>query len=190
MPNRGAPHDCDQIRLRLDAGKLVPQDTAALWSDSCSREEAIVRSVASVEIDRRIEDVYRLTTEHVAEWSIVVIDEEVLEETYDGVGTTFRTVTEDRGQRMEFLGVVTRQDPPYLHAIQMTGAMFDIETEFTFDDLSGSTCVTQVADVTGKGAFKLFLICFGWLMTRSSNKASQNELESLKAFCEAPDAPR
>lgn len=142
-----------------------------------------MRNEVSVEIDRPIDDVFRLTNNHVAEWSIVVEDE-VLEEQPAGVGTTFRTVTEDHGKRMEFQGVITRYDPPYASAIRLTNDMLDIETEFTFEDLSGRTRVTQTANVSGKGFYKLLMFLFGWLMNKSSCKSSEDELNSLKRFCE------
>ena len=138
----------------------------------------------SVEIDRTIEEVFDLTIEHVDQWSIIVIEDVVLDNNPIGVGTTFHTVTESDGKRMEFEGVVTRHDPPHAHAVKMTGKMFDIETEYIFVDLSGRTRVTQTADVSGKGFFKLFMFLFGWMMNRSHCKASEKELNSLKTFCE------
>lgn len=143
-----------------------------------------MQSTGSIEIDRSIDEVFRLTTEHVAEWSIIVVEDELIEEKPEGVGTTFRTVTEDHGKRMEFQGVVTRHDPPRAQAIQLTGQMFDIETEYAFEDLSGRTRVTQRANVTGKGFFKLVMLLTGWLMNKSHCKATENELDSLKRFCE------
>jgi len=143
-----------------------------------------MRNEVSVEIDRAIDDVFRLTKNHVAEWSITVVEDEVLDEKPEGVGTTFRTVTENHGKRMEFQGIVTRHDPPHAYAIQLTGDTFDIETEVTFEDVSGRTRVTQRANVTAKGFFKLFMFLFGWLMKKSHCKASENELKSLKRFCE------
>ena len=105
-----------------------------------------MKNSASIEINRPIEDVFRLTINHVPEWSIIVVEDEVVENKNDGgVGTTFRTVTEDRGRRMEFAGVVTAHEPPHRSAIHLTGKMFDIDTEYHFEDLSGSTRVTQFA---------------------------------------------
>ena len=143
-----------------------------------------MRNEGTVEIDRAIDDVFRLTNDHVAEWSIIVVENEVLEERPEGVGTTFRTVTEENGKRMEFQGVVTRYDPPFASAIHMTGNMFDIEAEYIFEDLAGRTRVTQKSRVTGKGFFKILLLMFGWLMKKSSCKALDKELNSLKRYCE------
>ena len=143
-----------------------------------------MQHVATIVIDRRIDEVFRLTTDQVAAWSLVVVKDEVLEEKPEGVGTTFHTITEEHGKQMEFDGVVTRCDPPHVHAVHMTGTMFDIDSEFLFEDLSGKTRVTQKAAVTGKGLTWLILALFGWLMTKSQCEASAKELESLKAYCE------
>ena len=143
-----------------------------------------MRNQSSVEIDRPIDEVFRLTSERVAEWSLIVVEDEVLEERPEGVGTTFRTITEDHGKQMEFQGVVTRHDPPHAHAVQMTGDHFDIESEFTFEELAGRTRVTQTATVNAKGFFKLFMFLFGWMMNKSHCKASEDELNSLKRYCE------
>ena len=56
----------------------------------------------SGEIDRPIDDVFRLTNNHVAEWSIIVVEDEVINEQPGGVGTTFRTVTEQHMERYIF----------------------------------------------------------------------------------------
>jgi len=38
-----------------------------------------------------------LTNDHVADWSTIVVEDEVLDKKPDGVGTTFCTVTEEHG---------------------------------------------------------------------------------------------
>ena len=86
-----------------------------------------MHAAGRIEIERSIDDVFRLTTEHVAQWSIIVVEDEVIEEKPGDVGTTFRTVTEEDGKRMEFQGVVTKHDPPHAFAIHLTGQMFDID---------------------------------------------------------------
>lgn len=144
-----------------------------------------MKNEASIEIDRPIDEVFRLTNDHVPQWSIIVVEDEVVNETPDRVGTTFRLVTEDRGQRMEFEGVVTRHEPPHLNAIHLQGDSFDIDTEYTFEDLSGRTRVTQCSSVAAKGWLKIFLFLFGWLMKKSSCDALRKELASLKTFCES-----
>ena len=143
-----------------------------------------MQSTASIVIDRPIEEVFRLTNECVPEWSIVVVGEERDEQTPHVVGSTFRTITQDHGRRMEFQGVVTDYTPPTFSAVELTGQAFDIRAEYVFEDLGGKTRVTQKSEVQGKGLFKFFFPLFGWLMKKSSCQAAQHEMESLKRFCE------
>lgn len=144
-----------------------------------------MKNSGSVEIDRPIEKVFELTNEHVADWSSIVVENEVLEEKPQGIGSTFRMVTEENGKRMVFHGVTTDFEPPHRSVVHMTGEMFDINAEYLFEDLSGSTRVTQNSEVTGKGMFGAFLFLFGWLMKRSSCDALDKELNGLKTFCES-----
>ena len=147
---------------------------------------------ASVEIDRPIAEVFDYTIHHVTEWSATVVEDEVIEEKPEGVGTTFRCVTQDRGQRLEFAGVVTRHEPPTLSAIRLTGK-FDLDVTYRFEDLGGSrTRVTQKSVIHARGLFRAFLFVFGKLIRRSSCDAQTNELESLKRKLEeraSTDAP-
>ncbi len=55
-----------------------------------------MHSIASIEIDRPIGEVFAYTNEKVAEWSLTVVEDEIIEDKH-GVGTTFRCVTEESG---------------------------------------------------------------------------------------------
>lgn len=147
-----------------------------------------MRSEGSIVINRPIEEVFQLTNEDVSLWSIVVVENQKLEETPGGVGSTFHTVTEDRGRRMEFAGTVTRHDPPYASAVHMTGQHFDMDVEYLFEDYEGHTRVTQVSHVHGKGLTKVMFFCCGWMFRKAGCDAAQKELESLKHFCEGQPA--
>ena len=57
----------------------------------------VMRSLASIEIDRPIDEVFTYTNEKVAEWSLTVVEDTVIEDK-DGLGTTFLCVTEEHGR--------------------------------------------------------------------------------------------
>ncbi|MCP4092426.1 MAG: hypothetical protein GY747_03165 [Planctomycetes bacterium] len=142
-------------------------------------------TTASVEIDCPIERVFEITNGDVTEWSITVVKEEILHETKEGVETTFRITTEERGKQMEFDGVVTCHEPPTASGIDMVGQFFDITADYTFEDLGGgSTRVTQHSSVHPKGFFKVIFFFVGWLAKKSSCDALDKELNSLKQLCE------
>ena len=147
-----------------------------------------MRNEMSVEIDRPIAEVFDYTNNHVAEWSLTVIENEVLDEKPEGVGTTFRILTEEKGRRMEFQGVVTRHEPPTASTVLLRGKQFDIEAEYLFEDLPGRTRVTLRATVNGKGFFRAMLFLLGWLMRKSGCKAQEKELANLKRLLEARES--
>ncbi len=144
-----------------------------------------MRTAASVEIDRPIDEVFEYTNDNVAEWSITVIEDEVIESTPDRVGSTFRCVTEDHGRRMEFAGEVITWEPPNRSAVYMTGKQFDIEATYQFEDLgNGRTRVSEDAVISPKGFMKVFFALCGWMFRSSGCKAMENELLSLKRLLE------
>jgi len=51
---------------------------------------------------------------------------------------------------MEFDGVVTRHEPPTAHTVVMKGKQFDIEAEYSFEDLGGSPATSPRPAVGGR----------------------------------------
>jgi hypothetical protein len=147
--------------------------------------ESTMQTTTSIEINRPIGEVFDYTIHHVAEWSEIVVKDEVIEEKPEGVGTTFRVTTEEKGHRMEFDGLVTHHDPPRAHAIYMTGKLFDIEAEYLFENLGSSTRITQHSTVHGKGFFKVIFFLFGGMMKKSNCDAQQKQFLNLKRLAEA-----
>lgn len=144
-----------------------------------------MQTQASVEIDAPIDLVFQLTNDDVSKWSIVVTEDETLEEVPGVVGTRFRSHTNNNGHEMDFEGIVTKYDPPTHSAVEMTGSHFDMDVGYFFEDLGQKTRVTQVSVVTPKGflmsiVFKLFSAA----MNKQSCNAAQKELDSLKSYCE------
>lgn len=145
-----------------------------------------MQTEASIEIARPINEVFEFTTEHVAEWSLTVVSDELIEEKPGKVGSRFRTVTEERGRRMEFTGEVTRHEPPRLHEVHLRGRSFDILATYRFEEAGeGRTRLTQRAEIRAKGWFRPVMLALGWLMRRSGCEAQQRELENLKRLMES-----
>lgn len=145
-----------------------------------------MKTAISVEIERPISEVFRYTNENISDWSLTVIEDEILDETPEKVGSTFRILTEERGRKMEMTGVVTRYEIDRLSEVHLTGPGFEIDALYEFKDLgNGKVRVTETAQVHPKGLFKVMLFLFGWAMKRSNCKALQNELDSLKEKLEA-----
>ena len=86
---------------------------------------------------------------------------------------------------MEFDGLVTRHEPPNYSTVLLKGQYFDLHLEYTFEDLSGRTRVTQVSTAKGKGVTKLMLFLLGWMMKSASRKSLEKDFATLKQLLES-----
>ena len=142
----------------------------------------------SVEIDCPIAEVFDFTINNAVKWVDIVVEDEVVEDKNNGgVGTRFHVVTIEKGRRMEFDGVVTRHEPPNVSAVLLKGQYFDLDIEYTFEDLSGRTRVTQVSSAKGKGFTKLMLFLLGWMMKSAGRKSLERDFATLKRLLESGD---
>lgn len=143
-----------------------------------------METTRSIEIDQPIEVVFDYTLSNVSEWSNFVVEDEVTSAGPVEVGTTFHTITEERGKRMEFDGRVTKHEPPTAHSVVMQGKQFSMEVNYTFTEIDNRTQVTQHSQVHAMGFLKVMFALFGWAMKKSSCDALDKELASLKKYCE------
>lgn len=141
-----------------------------------------MKNQGSIVVDQPIDRVFEYTTNHVADWSLTVVEDEPLDTKPDGgVGSTFRCVTEDHGRRMEFQGEVTRHEPPRFSAVSLVGKQFNIEVLYTFEEENGSTRVTQASVVKPNGiVMKVLFAIIGPFAKKASCEATAKELASLK----------
>ena len=146
-------------------------------------------TTGNIEIDKPIGEVFDYTVNNVPEWSDTVVEEKVIEQTPDGVGSRFRVVTRDPGGKsMEFDGTVTLNQRPTAQTVVMIGKQFEIEAAYTFEDIGGRTRVDLTSIVTPKGfVMKLMFFVVGGLGKRAGCKALEKELASLKEKVEARD---
>lgn len=145
-----------------------------------------MKSSAEITINAPVQEVFDYTLNHVAEWSTIVVEDKITSDGPVGVGTTFHTITEERGNRMEFEGEVTEHEIPSRHRIFMKGDSFDMDVIYTFEPSGDkATLLTQHSDVTAKGFLKVFFFLFGWLMKKGGCDAVKKELNNLKDRCEA-----
>ena len=146
-------------------------------------------TTGNIEIGKPIGEVFDYTVNNVPEWSDTVVEEKVIEQTPDGVGSRFRVVTRDPGSKsMEFDGTVTLNQRPTAQTVVMIGKQFEIEAAYTFEDIGGRTRVDLTSIVTPKGfVMKLMFFVAGGLRKRAGCKALEKELASLKVKVEARD---
>ena len=147
-----------------------------------------MKTQLSVEIDRPIEEVFQYIHEHTLDWiESVVSDDVIREQNGGGFGTTFRMVTQERGQRMEFEGEVTSWNPPRSSSCYLKGDAFDVDVAYELRSLnSGATVVTQNSVVYPRGSFTkiVFFLC-GWAMKGAGKRSLEKDFARLKSQLEA-----
>jgi hypothetical protein len=137
-----------------------------------------MQAEASVEMNRPIEEVFDFTNAYVAEWSVTVVEDAVIEETPDRVGTTFKCLTQSQGKEIEFQGVVTRWERPHVSVSELVGDSFDIKVSYFFEKTPEGTRVTQKSIVSPKGFLKVFFFLFGWMMVSPTATKPEKNLRT------------
>ena len=86
----------------------------------------------------------RIVNEDVLQWSSYIVERDMFDDGKPmGVGKRFRTVAADRGNRIEYNGLVTAYEPPCVLALKLTSPTFDTETAYAFESVGRSTRVSQ-----------------------------------------------
>ena len=123
----------------------------------------------------------------VMQWIEGYTEHEDLELKPEKVGSTFRQIYTENGKPMEFHGTVTAYEANRRVACNLTSKGFDIDVDYTLEDLGGSTRVTQDSEVTFKGFMKLLGFILGPLCKKAGEKKLCEDFGRLKKLCEQSD---
>ena len=141
----------------------------------------------SIDIDRPREAVFAWLDDEANLPKMVpnLVDQGILEETPEKVGTTFWHVYEENGRRMKMTGVVTEHRAPERMAVKMDGAMFGLEVLYELEELGpDSTRLTQFSDARFKHVFKLMGLLFGKKMEKEGKKVQAETFARMKKMIE------
>ena len=123
--------------------------------------------------------------ERLRAWLPSLVENEILQETDNKIGSSFRQVYLERGRRMEMRGVVTAYEPNRRLACQIRGDAFDLNVDYRLDDLGGRTRLTQDSEVRMKGIFKVIGVVMSPLMRKASTKQAEDSFLKLKTLAES-----
>ncbi|HET9220564.1 MAG TPA: SRPBCC family protein [Terriglobia bacterium] len=118
-------------------------------------------------------------------WLPSLVENEMLRQTDNKIGSSFRQVYLERGRRMEVWGVVTAYEPNRRLACQIRGEAFDLDVDYRLDDLDGRTRLTQNSEVRMKGVFKVVGFLMSPLMRKASTKQAEDGFLKLKTLAES-----
>jgi len=120
------------------------------------------------------------------QWVPNLVEDEVLVETTEKVGSQFRQVFLENGKRMEMVGEITAYVENERMRVNMTGDMFALDVDYILKGLSNNkTELTQNSKIRLKGFLKILAPIMS-LMSKLSSKDPQAEAHAkLKAMAEA-----
>jgi carbon monoxide dehydrogenase subunit G len=118
------------------------------------------------------------------QWMTSVSKTEIIEETADKIGTTFREVVEENGRGTELRGVVTDFVLNKRISFHLEGDFNTVDVSYTLEDKGGITQLRQNAEIHFKGASRLMSILMGPSFKKKILEQAQREFNKLKELCE------
>jgi len=123
--------------------------------------------------------------EKAMKWMTSVSGGEILHETPERVGTTFREVVEEDGNGVELQGVITDYKPDKLISFHLNSRVNVVDVEYCVEAIQNGTRLTQSANVRWKFPVNVISIFMGAKIKQNISTQAQKEFEKLKELCES-----
>ena len=122
--------------------------------------------------------------EKAMEWMTSVSGGEILHETPNRVGTTFREVVEDESGAIEMRGFISGFEPDRSIAFHLESRVNIVDVEYRVEKIDEGTRLDYDANIKWKFPVNIISIFMGSKMRQSILAQLQDELNKLKALCE------
>ena len=123
--------------------------------------------------------------EKAMKWMTSVARGEILHETPERVGTTFREVVEEDGNGVELQGMITDYKPDRLISFHLESRVNVVDVEYCVEAIQSGTRLTQNANVHWKFPVNVISIFMGVKMKQNISAQAQDEFKKLKELCES-----
>ncbi len=117
-------------------------------------------------------------------WMTSVTETEIIEQTADMVGTTFREIVSDESGSTELTGVVTDYVPEKRIAFHLEGQYNRVDVAYVLEDRQSLTQLTLTADVRFKGFLMIMMLFMGPVFKKKIVAQYEEEFIKLKELCE------
>jgi len=124
------------------------------------------------------------------QWMTSVSGGEILHETPERVGTTFREVVQDESGSMEMYGMITGFEADKSIAFHLESRVNIVDVEYRVEKSDEGTRLYYRANVKWKFPVNIISIFVGNKMRQSILAQLQAELIKLKELCEEGDSKR
>jgi hypothetical protein len=116
------------------------------------------------------------------EWMGALTDSEPLTEGSPGIGSRFRDVFEDLGQRVELEAEIVELDPPHAMTVHLVSKVFDATSSQRLEELEGGR--TRLIAVIETEYKQRAARIAAPVVTRHAQKRLEQDLERLKELVE------
>lgn len=121
-------------------------------------------------------------------WMTSVSGGEILHETPDRVGTTFREVVEDENGSLEMRGEITGFEDGKMIAFHLESRVNIVDVEYRLDGTTRGVRLNYHANVRWKFPVNIISIFMGAKMRQNILAQLQDELIKLKELCESENS--
>ncbi len=145
-----------------------------------------MKLVNSIEIAAKPEKVFYWLEEpeRGKQWMTSVTGSEIIKETPNKVGTTFREYVEEDGRGIEMHGVVTEFVSNERFAVHVESKSHVADVRFSLKEEGGATLLVQDVELRFKGILKVLIVFLRASIKRKITGQAQREFARLKALCE------
>jgi hypothetical protein len=124
------------------------------------------------------------TPERAMVWQTSVSKAEILQETPNMIGTTFRETIEENGRGVEMHGVVTDYRENQVLAMHSEGKYNVVDVEWRLDEMGERTRLTLNSNIRFKSFIRVLSILMRPVFKKKILGQLQGELARLKELCE------
>ena len=118
------------------------------------------------------------------QWMESVTRYEIIDQTPDMVGTTFREYMQDGERETEMRGIVTEYVPNKSFGMHLESDYHIVDVRHNLEENGDITQVSQEAEISFKGFMKVIMLFLWPLLKRNITQQSLSELAKLKELCE------
>ncbi|UCE58667.1 MAG: hypothetical protein JSU63_14635 [Phycisphaerales bacterium] len=109
---------------------------------------------------------------------------EIIKETPNKIGTTFREYIEEDGRGIEMHGVVTKFVSNKRFAVHLESKLNSVNVSFSLEDKDGLTQLVQNIELQFKGMLKVLSVFLRASIKKKITSQAQREFSRLKEPCE------
>lgn len=145
-----------------------------------------MKIIASIEISSKPDDIFTWINnpDKAMNWQKGVHTQEIIKETPERIGTTFREELEENGESLIMHGEITDYFPDKSISFQLESKIHRVHVMYSVDGNSDKSTVTVDSTIRWKFPMNIISLFIGQKIKSNILKQTKTELSELKKLCE------